>query len=147
MNELEQQVYERVKRNGFMVYNHIEMETVGPDSAVFKLDIRPESRNVYGMVHGGALYTLADNAAGSAVHTDGRRYVTQSGSMNFLRNQAAGTIRAEARVRHRGRATSLVEVDITGEDGILLATGEYSFFCVDRQRLEDQARQEQTEHA
>lgn len=147
MNELEQQVYERVKRNSFMVYNHIEMETVGPDRAVLKLDIRPESRNVYGMVHGGALYTLADNAAGSAVYTDGRSYVTQSGSLNFLRNQAAGTIRAEARVRHRGRSTSLVEVDITGENGILLATGEYIFFCIDRQRLEDQARQEQTEHA
>ena len=147
MNELEQQIYERVRKNGFMTYNHMELERVEPDSAVFRLDIRPESRNVYGMVHGGALYTLADNAAGSAVHTDGRSYVTQSGSMNFLRNQAAGTVRAAARVRHRGRATALVEVDITGEDGILLATGEYSFFCVDRQRLEGQARQEQEVHA
>ena len=142
MNELEKQVYKRVKTQGFMVHNYIEMERVEPDWAVFKLDIRPESRNVFGMVHGGALYTLADNAAGSAVHTDGRSYVTKSGGMHFLRNQAAGTIRAEARVRHRGGATALVEVDVTGEDGVLLATGEYSFFCVDRERLESRARQE-----
>ena len=143
MNELENEIRERVKKNGFMTYNHMELERIEPDHAVFRLDIRPESRNVYGMVHGGALYTLADNAAGSAVHTDGRSYVTQSGSMNFLRNQGAGTVRAEARVRHRGGSTALVEVDVLGEQDALLATGEYSFFCVDRKRVEDQARKEQ----
>lgn len=145
MNELEREISERVKNNGFMTYNHMELERMDPDHAVFRLDIRPESRNVYGMVHGGALYTLADNAAGCAVHTDGRNYVTQSGSMNFLRNQGAGTVRAEARVRHRGGSTALVMVDIFGEQDTLLATGEYSFFCVDRKRVEEQARKEQEE--
>lgn len=71
MNELEETMRERLKKNQFMSYNHIELEHVEPDYAVFRLDIRPESRNIFGMVHGGALYTMADNAAGSAAHTDG----------------------------------------------------------------------------
>ena len=132
MNDLEQMTMERLKKNGFMQYNHMEMERVEPDRAVFRLEIRPESKNVYGMVHGGAIYTLADNATGSAAHTDGRHYVTQNGSLHFLKNQGEGTIRAEARVRHRGRSTVLVDVDVVGTDGLLLAAGEFSFFCIDR---------------
>lgn len=117
--------------NAFCLYNHIIPEFVEADHAVFRLDIRPESKNPYGLVHGGAIYTMADNATGYAAHTDGRSYVTQTSSMHFLRNQAEGTVRAEARVRHRGRATCLVAVDITGTDGRLLATGEFTYFCVD----------------
>ena len=132
MNELEQRTLARLEKNGFMNYNHIEMETVEQDYAVFRLQVRPENRNIYGMVHGGAIYTLADNATGSAAHTDGRNYVTQSGTLHFLRNQREGIIRAQARVRHRGRSTVLVAVDVVGDDGTLLASGEFSFFCVDR---------------
>ena len=132
MNELEQRTLARLEKNGFMNYNHIEMETVEQDYAVFRLQVRPENRNVSGMVHGGAIYTLADNATGSAAHTDGRNYVTQSGTLHFLRNQREGIIRAQARVRHRGRSTVLVAVDVVGDDGTLLASGEFSFFCVDR---------------
>lgn len=73
---------------------------------------------------------MADNASGFAAHSDGRSYVTQSGSLHFIRNRSEGEIRAEARVRHRGRATCLVSVDICDEQGILLATGEFAFFCI-----------------
>ena len=84
------------------------------------------------MVHGGAIYTLADNATGTAAHTDGRYYVTQTSALHFLRNQSEGTVRATATVRHRGRSTVLTAVDITGDDGKLIATGEFTFFCVDK---------------
>ena len=132
MSELEQNTRQRLQKNAFMLHNHIELESVEPDRAVFRLDIRPESRNPYGMVHGGAIYTMADNATGTAAHTDGRYYVTQTSALHFLRNQASGTVRATAWVRHRGKSTVLTAVDITGEDGKLLATGEFTFFCVDK---------------
>ena len=132
MNDLEEMMAEREKRNGFMNHNHIEMESIEKDRAVFKLVIRPESKNPYGMVHGGAIYTLADNATGVAAHTDGRYYVTQTSALHFLRNQSEGTVRATATVRHRGKSTVLTAVDITGDDGKLIATGEFTFFCVDK---------------
>ena len=118
--------------NAFAVFNHLEVEHVEPDYAVFKLAIRPESKNPRGFVHGGLLAGMADNAAGYAAHSDGRTYVTQSSHMNYLHNQADGVIRASGRVLHRGRTVCLVRVYITGESGALLATGEVSYFCVDR---------------
>lgn len=141
MNELEQRSRERLALNAFMRHNHIEMESVEPDRAVFRLTIRPESKNPFGMVHGGAIYTLADNATGAAAHTDGRFYVTQTSALHFLRNQSEGTVRATAWVRHRGRSTVLTAVDITGEGGKLIATGEFTFFCVDKDVMEEKVRE------
>ena len=96
---------EQERKNGFAVYNHIEMVLAERDHAIYRLNIRPESKNPYGMVHGGAIYTMADNATGAAAHTDGRNYVTQTSALHFLRNQPEGEIQADARVRHRGRST------------------------------------------
>lgn len=132
MDDLTTETRKRMERNAFMLHNYMELESVETDRAAFTLQIRPESCNPLGMVHGGAIYTLADNAAGTAAHTDGRFYVTQTSSLHFLRNQSQGLVRATAQVRHRGKSTVLTAVDITGEDGRLLATGEFTFFCVDK---------------
>lgn len=138
-DQIRQNTERRMHKNSFMLHNHIELESVEKDRAVFKLDIRPESCNPYGMVHGGAIYTLADNATGTAAHSDGRYYVTQTSALHFLRNQARGTVRATAWVRHRGKSTVLTAVDITGENGKLLATGEFTFFCVDKALMDQKA--------
>lgn len=122
--------------NAFAIFNHLEVEHVEPDYAVFALNIRPESKNPFGFVHGGLLAGMADNAAGYAAHTDGRTYVTQSSHLTYMHNQAEGIIRAAGRVIHRGRTVCLVRVDITGTDGVLLVTGEVSYFCVDPDALE-----------
>ena len=126
--------------NRFAVYNHIEMVSVEQNEAVFRLNIRPESKNAYGMVHGGAIYAMADNAAGFAVHTDGRHHVTQTSALHFLRNQSEGMVTATARVRHRGNTTTLVMVDIEGENGKLLATGEFTFFCIDKSIMDQKVK-------
>lgn len=127
--------------NAFTVHNFIKLESAAPDQAVYSLEIQPESRNPYGMVHGGALYTLADDAAGAAAHSDGRHYVTQSGELHFLDNRAHGKIQAAGRVRHRGRSTVLVAVDITDEKGALLAAGDFTYFCVDTKRMAQRAEE------
>ena len=134
---------DKERKNLFATYNQIEMVMVEEDHAVFRLNIKPESKNSYGMVHGGAIYAMADNATGFAAHTDGRNYVTQTSALHFLRNQATGTVRASAWVRHRGKSTVLTAVDITGDGGRLLATGEFTFFCVDKALMDQKAAAEQ----
>ncbi|MCI8397903.1 MAG: PaaI family thioesterase [Oscillibacter sp.] len=129
----------KLNPNSFSDHNFYELETLEPDHAVCLLDIRKESLNPYGMVHGGNLYALADEAAGTAAHSDGRHYVTQNGTLNFLNNRPRGIIRAEAKVRHRGRSTVLIDVEIRSEDAALLATGTFIYFRVDKSRMNERA--------
>ncbi len=131
MDQLYQVIKKTMDLNAFARASGMELETVEPDHAVIRMDVRPESCNPMGTVHGGAMFTMADSASGLAVYTDGRIYVTQTGSLNYLRNISGGVIRASGIVRHRGHATACAQVDITAEDGTLLATGEFSFFCLD----------------
>lgn len=120
----------RTLKNPFAAHSFFELELLEQDHAVYRLDIRPESKNPFGMVHGGALYTMADDAASTAASSDGRQYVTQTGTLHFLRNQTKGVIRAERRIRRRGRSTVLASVEITNEAGDLLAAGDFVYFCV-----------------
>ncbi len=119
------------RHNPFVQLIGVEIAEVGPDRSLLRLELRPEMLNPHGLVHGGALFTLADNAAGCASSTDGRTYVTQGGDIHFLHTQASGAVWAEALVKHRGRSTVLVEVTLTGEEGRLLATASFTYFCVD----------------
>ena len=129
-------VNERYTLNGFMHYNHIELEKAERDRAVFRIVIRPENRNPFEQLAGGAIYTMADLVGGAAALTDGRCYVTQSSSFHFIRNVASGTVYATGSVIHRGKSTCLVNVDINDESGRLLATGEFNFFSVDREIMD-----------
>ena len=132
MESFEKIIRETMKNNAHMHYNHIEIVSVKQDHAVFQMEIHPNNMNPYGIVHGGALYTLADNTTAAAACSRGQPYVTQDGTLHFVSNQSEGIIKAEAWVRHRGNTTCLTVVDITGENDKLLATGEFNFFRVER---------------
>lgn len=119
-------------KNEFMNHNHIYLKVVEQDRVVTEMTVVKESLNPYGIAHGGALYTMGDCAAGIAARTDGRRYVTLSSSFNFLRSgQIGDTIQAIGLVRHRGRTTCVVDVDVTDSQGRLLSNGSYTFFCIE----------------
>ena len=100
--------------------------------AVVTMMIYPAILNIGGTVHGGALYTLADNVAGIAAAGDGRYFVTLSGGLNYMRSQREGQIRAEATVMHRGSSTCMINVNIYGDNNKLLATGDFNFFVANK---------------
>lgn len=124
-------LYEKaILANAFMHHNHIGLRRTGDGMAEATLTLAPDSLNQYGALHGGAYYTLADCAAGAACRTDGRKHVTLDGTVHFIRAAGLGdTVTAAAAVRHRGRTTALMDVSLTDQNGRLLATGTFTFFC------------------
>lgn len=49
--------------NGFIRHNGIRIVSVDEEKSVLKAEVTDLSRNVWGGVHGGFLYTMADTAA------------------------------------------------------------------------------------
>ena len=132
----EQELIERFEawrkpRNRFMTFTRNERYHLEKDKCIIKLDVTEDDLNPFDACHGGALCNLMDNAAGMCVHTDGRIYVTQSSTFQFIRNQGTGTIYATGTVLHRGRATCVARAEITNAEGKLLCTGDFTFFCLD----------------
>ncbi len=118
--------------NAFPLFNGIRFSAVDKNRGEAVLEIGPNSLNPYGLLHGGVYYTMADCAGGAACRTDGRRYVTLHGGIDFIHGVRSGTVTAVAVVRHRGKSTCQVAVDLTDEAGTLLATGDFTFFCLDQ---------------
>ena len=128
---LEQGEFDKLaSANAFAIYNGIRTRQTGDGTGEAFLEVGPDNLNPYGVLHGGAYYTLADCAAGAACRTDGRKYVTLHGSLDFIRSAETGRVTARAQVKHRGRTTCLVSVEITGEDHTVYASGHYTFFCL-----------------
>lgn len=128
--------FQKLGQNPFLNKNHILVKEVCRDRAVLELTAQEDSLNPLGTVHGGALFTMADSAAGTAARSTGKTYVTMSSNFTYLRSGLLGdVIRAEGRVRRRGQTTCYVDVDVTNGREELLATGNFIFFRVDENKL------------
>ena len=116
--------------NGFIRHNGIRIISVDEEKSVLKAEVTDLSRNVWGGVHGGFLYTMADTAAGAFARIKyGRRNVTLSGSINYLRSAAHAkmltAICSEVKV---GGHVGFFEVNITDEEERLIARAEVNMY-------------------
>lgn len=78
-----------------------------------------EHLNDGGIVHGGAIATLADCAMGSALAStldDGEQPVTVEAKINYLEPGERGTLVAEARVRRKGKRFTVLEAEVTQQE-------------------------------
>lgn len=116
--------------NEFMKYNGVRVICVEKDMAVTELTISSHSLNPYGIIHGGALFTLMDVAAGVAARTDQRRYVTLNCDVHFCKSTKSGVLRATGKVVHRGRTTCIVETEVKTSCDVLLSRGSFTMFCL-----------------
>ena len=88
-------------------------------------------RNIYGMAHGGVLYTLLDTSSGFAVRSYGDRVVTLTGTVNYLvAGKESSCLLAKARVVRKGGHTAVVSAEVFDDKGTLLANGSFNFYVL-----------------
>lgn len=101
----------------------IEVTRVAPGEAVASMTIGDAHLNGHGTGHGGAIYYLAVVAFGYAANTHNQRGFGTQASINYLAPAQSGDrLTAVAHERHKGGRTGLYDVDVTREDGTLVAT-------------------------
>lgn len=103
----------------------LELMAASRGAATFRLEARDELTRMEGIMHGGAVVSLADTAAAFAVLTllgPGQRTVTVDLTIHFLRPVQGGEIRARARVIREGRRLVIIAVEVTDRAGDLAAT-------------------------
>ncbi len=77
--------------------------------------------NGAGAVMGGAVFTLADFAAGIAANADEPPSVSSSATIEFLNSSKGTVLYATATVDKAGRRLSYVTVDVTDDHDVLVA--------------------------
>lgn len=117
---------------GFIPYVGIELVEASLGYCKGELIVKDELKNPYGMVHGGCIFTLADTIGGSAALTHDKPIVTVDSNIHYL-SPAVNTTKliAEAREIKYGSKIAVYEVNITNDNGDLIATSTMSYFIME----------------
>jgi uncharacterized protein (TIGR00369 family) len=122
----------KLENNPIVKFMSIGLRKVTSGEATLILQHREELRNSMGLLQGGILGVLADVAGGVSLYSvlaDPLRVVipTVEFKLNFLRPARGGDLVARGRVVHCGRQIAVCQVEISSEDGVLLATGVFTY--------------------
>jgi acyl-CoA thioesterase len=100
----------------------IEPNEVREGNATVRMTVRPELENVFGSTHGGALFSLIDEAFQLACNSYGTLSVALNVNINYVAAPASGSLlEARAAEVHKTRRTSsyFCEVRDVGDDKLI----------------------------
>ena len=109
------------KKDNFIVNVGIELLEVSPGYAKAKLEIEERHLNALKTVQGGALFTLADIAFAAAINAHGNAAVVINANMSFVKAATKGTLIAEAKETSISPKIATYNVDITDDNGDIIA--------------------------
>jgi acyl-CoA thioesterase len=107
--------------DAFAEYCGIEITEIGPGCSKVRMPVAGHHLNSLEMVHGGAVFTLADMAFATAVHSRGRQAVAINTSISFVKAAKPPMLYAEARETSRNQKIATYDVQVTDSSGEVVA--------------------------
>lgn len=130
----------RMGRGTMAEFLGIRFVAVGRDFMSAEMPVADQTRQPFGILHGGASAALAESVASVAgwfcVDQDTKAVVGVELNINHLRSKKNGTITATARALHLGRTTQVWEIRITDEEQRLVAISRMTAAVVDQRRTD-----------
>lgn len=116
-----------------IISNNLNIQFVKANNGTseVKMAIDKKILNPYQIVHGGAIFTLADSAAGAAALSFNEAYVTMDSYINFMKPGVGSELVATGVTTYRGKDTCVVEVTIKNDEDVLIAKGMFTMFKID----------------
>ncbi len=96
-----------------------------------KMKIDEKVLNPYRVVHGGAIFSLADSAAGAATMSFNEAYVTMDSYINFIQPGVGKELIAKAKTIYKGETTCVIEVSVFNSEDVLSAKGMFTMYKID----------------
>ena len=112
----------------------IELVDIKKGWAKLRLPFSEKLIHPYGIVNGGAIFSLADAAVAMAllglIERD-EQFTTIEMNINYVRPFGDGEITAEAKIVNKGRSTALGDVDIIDQRGRLIAKSKATYMIME----------------
>lgn len=125
----------------FLRYIGAEVIDLSDGYAQLAFEIQPHHKQHLGVVHGGAIATLADHTGWYAVISEldpGYTSVTIEIKINYLKPAYGDILRAEARVVNRTKRTAFATIEIFAKNRLIAyATGTYAIMQEQTQEEKD----------
>ena len=116
-------IWQRVTSEPYARKLGLRLLQLGPGYALVEMDIRDDMANIFGMVHGGAIFSLIDEAFEISCNTYGTVAVALNITVTYHKPPTKGAIlRAESKEIYRSRKTATYEIRVTEGDDSLIAS-------------------------
>jgi acyl-CoA thioesterase len=109
------------QKDRFARYNGIELLEAADGHAKTRMAVTEDHLNGLGIVHGGAIFTLADFTFAAASNSRGNIAVAINANISFMKSATGGVLYAEAREISINPKLGTYTIDVTNESGELLA--------------------------
>lgn len=124
-----EEMNEIVQKNPFAKYIGMELLEITEGYALGRISFEKQYENIYGGMHGGCAYSLADTLAGIAVSTYGELVTTLDASMNYLLPvENTEYVYCRAKVLRHGRKVSVIRVEIYNDTETILIDGSFTYY-------------------
>jgi len=112
---------EYFQRDALACHLGIELVDVSPGTAVARMAVGKHHCNSYGLVHGAAIFALADVAFQAAANAYGTLAVALNVSITFVRPGGKGVLTARAGEVSAGKTTANYDITVANEEGKTVA--------------------------
>ncbi len=122
-DEVIQSIKRQVQKERFARKLGLRLITLGPGHAIVEMEPQEELTNIFGMIHGGAIFSLIDEAFEVSCNAHGTVAVALSMTVTYHRApDQKSTLRAESVEIHRSAKTGTYEIKVTDEHNALIAS-------------------------
>lgn len=120
--------------DGFGKLLGLETTERGDGTSRGRIVVRPELINPHGTVHGGVMYSMADNGMGAALYShleESESCATIEIKMVYIAAVTSGVLECESRVINKGRRVAVLESEVRNGDRLVAkALGTFAIFPV-----------------
>jgi acyl-CoA thioesterase len=109
------------ERDRFAAHNGIEILDIAPGRARVRMQVAEHHLNGLDMVHGGAVFSLADLAFAAASNSHGSAAMGVNASIAYVKAAGGDMLYAEAEEVSRSRRLATYEIRVTDTSGQLVA--------------------------
>jgi len=123
VDEAIQSIVKHVQKEPFARKMGLRLLKVEPGYAMVEMEPQEDSRNIFGMTHGGAIFALIDEAFEVSCNTYGTVAVALNVAVTYHRApDRKSKLRAESREIHRSAKTGTYDIKVMDEQGVLIAS-------------------------
>ena len=122
-NKILKFIRQRVENEPYASKIGLKLIKVEPGYALVEMALKDDLKNIFDMTHGGAIFSLIDEAFEISGNSHGTVAVALNMSVTFHKPpKKNGTLQAESREIYRSKKTATYEINVTEKSGALIAS-------------------------
>ena len=112
-------------------FDGVKLIDIREDGVELEMELDMDVLNYKGGLHGGMIFTLCDICSGITMLSKGHKVTTLQGNINYIKEGWVGPIFAKSKIVHKGRTTSVIDVDVIDGNMEVIAKGTFTMFILE----------------